>query len=307
MTNIGRHNDIDNDEIRVIRPIHRTDHSPSANSRKKKSTFRMRLFLAIGAAIAIAVFLLYDFYIAEKPLLLRDKSTLDIHEIPTIIADSIDEKTPNPGKKQQGKATGFVEISDTTVNNVSLAVFHPRNATPTLHIGTDILHDSDAVLAVQAADIRSDNGEIVGAYVLEGNLISKGKSKSGFCAIIGENITIGMADSTPYFEQAIESDGYFFRQYPLVIAGQVVENKPKGQAFRKALAEWNGATVVILSHTKLTFYDFAQSLANLGVTNAIYLVGSTSFGYAINLEGNRIEFGKEAINASADTNYIVWK
>ncbi len=267
----------------------------------------MWLFLAIGVAIAIAVFLLYDFYIADKPLLLRDDSTLDIHERLTIVADSIDDKTPNPGKKQTGKAAGFVEITDTTVNNVSLAVFHPRNATPMLHIGTDVLHDSDAVLAVQAADIRNDNDEIVGAYVLEGNLISKGKSKSGFCAIIGGNITIGVADSTPYFEQAIESDGYFFRQYPLVIAGQVVENKPRGQAFRKALAEWNGTTVVILSHTKLTFHDFAQSLADLGVTNAIYLVGSTSFGYAINSEGNRIEFGKEAINASANTNYIVWK
>ena len=162
-------------------------------------------------------------------------------------------------------------------------------------------------MAMQAADIRGDNGGIVGAYVVEGNLVSKGQAKSGFCAIIDGNITIGVADATPFLEKAIESDGYFFRQYPLVVGNQLVENKPKGRSLRKALAEWNGTTVVLLSRSRLTFHDFAQTLVDMGVANAIYLVGSEAFGFAVDSEGNRTEFGKEAPSPEASTNYIIWR
>ena len=188
-----------------------------------------------------------------------------------------------------------------------LVILTPRDATPQLHIGIDVLQAPDVVMAVQAADIRSDNGGIVGAYVVEGNLVSKGQAKSGFCAIIDGNITIGVADATPFFEKAIESNGYFFRQYPLVVGNQLVENKPKGRSLRKALAEWNGTTVVVLSHSRLTFHDFAQTLVDLGVANAIYLVGSEAFGFAVDSEGNRTEFGKEAPSPEASTNYIIWR
>ena len=200
-----------------------------------------------------------------------------------------------------------MEITDTVVGDVPLVILTPRDATPQLQIGIDVLQTPDVVMAVQAADIRSDNGGIVGAYVVEGNLVSKGQAKSGFCAIIDGNITIGVADATPFFEKAIESYGYFFRQYPLVVGNQLVENKPKGRSLRKALAEWNGTTVVLLSRSRLTFHDFAQTLVDMGVANAIYLVGSEAFGFAVDSEGNRTEFGKEAPSPEASTNYIIWR
>ena len=39
---------------------------------------------------------------------------------------------------------------------------------PQLHIGIDVLHSHDVIMAMQAADIRSDNGGIVGACVING-------------------------------------------------------------------------------------------------------------------------------------------
>lgn len=204
-------------------------------------------------------------------------------------------------------AGGYVEVCDTTVGNVPLLVITPVNATPRLHIGTDALNDSDIVLAVQAADVRGDNGDIVGAYVIEGQLKSKGQSKSGFCAIIAGMPTIGVADSTPYLEQALESEGYFFRQYPLVVANQIVENKPKGKALRKALAELNGKIVVVIGRKRQTFHEFSQTLVDLGATNAIYLVGSLAYGNARDIDGNLIEFGKVSDNAPENTNYLIWK
>lgn len=200
-----------------------------------------------------------------------------------------------------------IEFCDTTSGNAPLIIMTPVDATPKLYVGTDILDDSTAILVVQAADVRGDNGEIVGAYVKEGQLLSKGQTKSGFCAIIGGKPTVGVADSTPFLEQALESDGYFFRQYPLVVGNQIVENKPKGKALRKALAELNGRVVVIMSKEKMTFHDFSQSLVDLGVTNAIYLVGSTSYGFATDDKGNKVEFGTRVDYGFENVNYIAWK
>ena len=202
---------------------------------------------------------------------------------------------------------GFVETYDTVINKVPLTIYKPKNLTPKLYIGIDALRDSTSSFVVQAADIRRDNGQIVGAYVSEGNLLSRGQSKAGFCAIINGKLIIGVADSTPYLEQAIETGGYFFRQYPLVVGGQVVENKLKPSSLRKALAELNGEIVVIMNDKKQTLNEFSQTLVDLGVNNAIYLIGSTAPGFAINEEGKRIDFGKEYENPSVNSNYIIWQ
>ena len=276
--------DIDDNEIRII----------TSKSGNGTSTPPRWLYYAI---VCTAVAIIATVY----ALLWGSDDTADSEEL------AVTQEAAAPGDTATVVKKGYVEITDTIVGNVPLVILTPRDATPKLHIGIDVLQTPDVVMAMQAADIRSDNGGIVGAYVVDGNLVSKGQAKSGFCAIIDGNITIGVADATPFLEKAIESDGYFFRQYPLVVGNQLVENKPKGRSLRKALAEWNGTTVVVLSHSRLTFHDFAQTLVDLGVANAIYLVGSEAFGFAVDSEGNRTEFGKEAPSPEASTNYIIWR
>lgn len=276
--------DIDDNEIRII----------TSTSGNGTSTPPRWLYYAIVCAAVAIIATVYA-------LLWGSDDTADSEEL------AVTQEAAAPGDTATVVKKGYVEITDTVVGNVPLVILTPRDATPKLHIGIDVLQTPDVVMAMQAADIRSDNGGIVGAYVVDGNLVSKGQAKSGFCAIIDGNITIGVADATPFLEKAIESDGYFFRQYPLVVGNQLVENKPKGRSLRKALAEWNGATVVVMSRNRLTFHDFAQTLVDLGVANAIYLVGSEAFGFAVDSEGNRTEFGKEAPSPEASTNYIIWR
>lgn len=276
--------DIDDNEIRII----------TSTSGNGTSTPPRWLYYAIVCAAVAIIATVYA-------LLWGSDDTADSEEL------AVTQEAAAPGDTATVVKKGYVEITDTVVGNVPLVILTPRDATPKLHIGIDVLQTPDVVMAMQAADIRGDNGGIVGAYVVDGNLVSKGQAKSGFCAIIDGNITIGVADATPFLEKAIESDGYFFRQYPLVVGNQLVENKPKGRSLRKALAEWNGTTVVVLSHSRLTFHDFAQTLVDMGVANAIYLVGSESFGFAVDAEGNRTEYGKEAPSPEASTNYIIWR
>ena len=217
------------------------------------------------------------------------------------------ESMENVENKVSAYEKGYVVTFDTVINKVPLSIFIPKNAVPKLHIGTNALRDSTAVFVVQAADIRKDNGLIVGSFVLNGDLLSKGQAKAGFCAIINGKIFIGVADSTPYLEQAIETGGYFFRQYPLVVGGQIVENKLKSSSLRKALAELNGEIVVVMNDKKQTLNEFSQTLVDLGVSNAIYLIGSTAPGFAVDERGEKIWFGKEYESPPDNSNYIIWE
>ncbi len=289
--------DINDDEIRVITPDDRGDDASVFQSPKKSYIFHI-VYAIIVICVAMVAGLVYFSATGEE----GGTEELTVSTDVVLVGDSVQTSA-----EEVRTSAGYVEIRDTVINGNALAIFTPRGATPRLHVGTDVLEDEEAVLVVQAADVRQDNWNIVGAYVLEGELLSKGQSKAGFCAIINGVLTIGVADATPFLEQAIESDGYFFRQYPLVVGNQVVENKPKGRSLRKALAEWNGEMRVVMSRTALSFSDFSQTLVDLGVSNAIYLVGSSAYGFAVDKGGQRRDFGRRGENAPQNVNYIVWK
>lgn len=271
---------------------------------------RWNKWLLITDFLFIAALVVFFWWEIKRDILPEAKNHLQIVTTKSgneVLKDNNINELISSGQQGALGKKGFVETFDTTVNKEKFTVFIPRNLTPQLRVGVNTLKDTAAVFVVQAADIRGDNGGIVGAYVYKGDLVSKGQAKAGFCAIIHGKPIIGVAESTPYLEQAIESDGYFFRQYPLVMEGQPVSNRLKYSSLRKALAELNGETVVIMSHNRMTLNDFAQYLVDIGVKNAIYLVGSSTFGFALDEEGNRIEFGEETENPSRNTNYLVWK
>lgn len=288
-------NDIGDDEIRIIsRGVNgiQCPSQPDSGDSKKSPWGRVGCVAIVVAIIVAVVWLLFW------------RSSDDTTEQESLAVTT--EGASNSDEVVLHKK-GYVEILDTVVGRVPLVVLTPHDAVPSLHVGADVLQSKDVVLAMQAADIRSDNGGIVGAFVVEGNLLSRGKAKTGFCAIIDGTITIGAADATPLFEKAIESGGYFFRQFPLVVGNQVVENKPRGDSLRKALAEWRGATVVVMSRIAMSYHDFSQTLVDMGVTNAIYLVGSSSAGFAVDSHGVRSDYGEKSLSSYENVNYIVWR
>lgn len=294
---MNRH-DIDDDEIRVI--------SSKQTPKKSQSTLRPKknvsiiVFSAICVLVLLVVGLFINLEAVEEDII---PTTAEELHTPTEESHPLHHDSESVAEGRQPS----VAISDTISNGAKLTIIEPHDATPTLSVGLDALKDSTVILLFQAADVRADNGEIAGAFVERGQLISKGQPKSGFCAIIAGTPIIGVAASTPYLEEALDTEGYFFRQYPLVVAGQVVENKPKGRAHRKALAEIDGKTVVIISKNRLTFHDFSQALADIGVNNAIYLVGGESYSKIRMNSGEVVEHGKLPDPASKNINFIVWR
>ena len=196
---------------------------------------------------------------------------------------------------------------DITINDIPLRVYAPLNSTPHLEVGYEISnHREDYILFFQAADVRADNKKIVGAFVLKGKPLSWGLSKRGYCAIINGKVTVGVADNSPLFEQATEENGYFFRQYPLVDNGTLVESELKSKAIRRALCDIDSNIVVVESQTIESMHDFAQALVDLGTTNAIYLVGSSAMGWCLDVEGKENKMGLWDPRAFKNVSFIAW-
>ena len=216
------------------------------------------------------------------------------------------------GRSVDSSQAGYTEVRDTLINDIPIRIFIPHNAEMSLHIGKMDKEDKSVVYVAQAADIRADNGGIVGAFVLKGEPRAWGLSKKGFCASINGVVTVGVADNSPLFELATEQGGYFFRQYPLVSNGELIENEPKGKSIRRAICDRQGEIFMVETGTTESFHDFAQALVDLGVDQAVYLVGSSAYGWAVDEEGITHEFGEDNYYTGRrrmpkNTSYIVWR
>lgn len=288
--------EIQDDEFRVIG---QRDGTPNPGSHKG-----LRKWLPwAAAALALAVVVC---------LICFSGHGTDSAKEDEVVFDPIPEPVPAPtvvlplSRADSSITRAYTERIDTVINDVALALYIPHNAVPGLAIGTPDIHDKRIVLVTQAADIRADNGRIAGAFVVDGKPLSWSLSKRGYCGIIDGRIAIGTADSSPLFEEAVEKGGSFFRQFPLVDNGQPVDNEPRGKAIRKALCDRNGEIFVAISDAPESFHDFAQALADLQVDNAIYLVGSDSYGFWRDASGHLTQLSLKRRGGYRYENYIRW-
>ena len=282
-----RMRDINDDEIRVIG-------GDGGGGGKKCIPWWVWLVIGIAAA-GVAVWMLH-----RKPqteAMLPMPATTSVEAVADDVwLDPTDDALPSA-----------TVVCDTLVDDIHLQIYTPYNATPELHVGQLSSKDTDIVLATMAADYRRDNGKIVGAFVLAGEPLSWGLSKKGYCAIIDGRVTLGMAENSPLFEQATEQGGYFFRQYPSVVNGVAVDNKPENASFRRALCNLDGKLCVIGCTDRVLMNDFSRALAHLGVRDAIMLVGGTADGWYRDADGKLSPIATSTAKNAKYINYIVFR
>ena len=279
--------DIQDTEIRVIG-------ESSSSPKRKWGWMILAAVLVIGVIASIIAF-----------------SCARSQEEEGIFERSVHQALPHPLRGWIQSLDSITDVcvitKDTTVNDIPMRLYVPLNMTPRLEVGYKCIDDTTHnMLLFQAADVRADNKKIVGAFVLRGKPLSWGLSKKGYCGIIGDQVTIGVADNSPLFEQATEVGGYFFRQYPLVSNGVLVENELKSQSTRRGLCELEGKVVVVETYTPESLHDFSQALVDLGTTNAIYLVGSSAIGWHRNIDGVGIASGQWEPRVYKNVSFIVW-
>ena len=289
--------DIRDDQIRII------------GEEENKSTLPRKLWFIVASVFVVLLVVGVIFFVVS-----REEEQTKLPE--PALFEPVREAEPTPhkllGHQPDSLAVGYTEIRDTLINDIPIKIFIPHNAEMSLHIGRMDKSDKSIIYAAQAADVRADNGGIVGAFVLRGEPKAWGLSKKGYCASINGKVTIGVAENTSLFEEATMNGGYFFRQYPLVKDGQVIDNEPKGKAIRRAICDRQGEIFMVETGSIESFHDFAQALADLGVDQAVYLVGSLAYGWAVDEAGAIYEFGEDNYHTGRrrmpkNTSYIVWR
>ena len=264
---------------------------------KSKKTFFKYGFL-LGICTLLLLLLIAIFWIS------RDKDETEYYFESENPSTSVVVETD-----KEGTSHSYIERMEETINDVPLYIYISHNAKLSLALSGDVLlADSSVIGIMQAADIRSDNQNIVGDFVLKGKQLSRGIAKKGFCAIVGDNISIGVNEETNLLQKSIDASGYFFRQYPLVSQGEIVENTLKNKSIRKAIGIRSNKVVIVESRSNESFHDFSQALIDIGVTDAISLVGSAkSHAWYINEHGMKNESGEIPDPELKNVSYIVWQ
>jgi hypothetical protein len=285
-------NEIRDDEFRIIGPEPRQQ-TPVRDGRRRGRMFVFIVVSVVVAAVAVAIFGAVD------------RSVKDVEDPNDGLFENIKVEA-KPFASSSNEA--YTELRDTLVGGMSLRLYIPHNATAELCLGIPE-KDEDVIFAAQAADIRRDNRKILGAFVLKGQPLAWGLSKKGFCAVIGGAITVGYSENSPLFDEAIAKGGYFFRQFALVDNGHAVTNEMTNSTQRRALCTRAGQCLVVISQDDETMNDFAQALVDLGVDNAIYLVGGhSSLGWYVNADGQKNSFATDVRRAIyKNESYILWR
>lgn len=308
--------DIGDNEIRIIGSRKReTVEGPkesdtmvpgvSPSSRKSGGLWRYITIVATLLLLGVCLLLVLRGGNAAQPSspsALDSLNTQDTSQLESVF--TVEEEVPTP------VSPATLSVTDTMVNDIPMRRFTLQSAKASLQMAVNPpTGNPDLLLAAQAADVRSDNNLPAGTFVLNGELISKSHSKYGFCAIIGHEITLGRQTETPFLERAIEQGGSFFRQYSLVSDGQMMSIPPKGKAQRRSLCLLEGAICVIESLERESYHDFSQALVDMGVTEAISLVGGSAILLYRNADGEEVlegSYNNSNPKHSNCANYIVF-
>ena len=274
------------DEIQVL------GSQKSFNERRVKKSYAIIVFIIIAVILTLAF--LYFCFLQKNN---HDNSNIEqtqenITELQTL-------KTENTNSS--------INISNDSINDVPLLILSLHNLKPELQIGLPDTTDQSTVLALPAADVRKDNQEIVGDFILQGNEISRGKRKVGYCSIIEGKLEIGISTDNNIKDICMDKQGSLFRQYILVFEGNIQKNILKGKSYRRALIVQNNQTYIIISKKRESLYDFSEAISDLGFQDAIYLVGGDSFGFYRNNNGELNLIGKPENEQYPKRNYIVFK
>lgn len=303
--------DMSDDEIRILGTTPDDEKEPPPPDKRRK--IYAGCFSALIGIIFISIMVFYCLNEMKK-----ENKSADLEYIQVSSSENLEKdlEARNMRTSQQTQQIslqndGFAYIvpTDTVVGHVAMQVLRPVGGRIELRTGPLPLDDPSVIMACQAADYRADNGQIVGSFVCRGELLARGHSKLGFCAIIGNEVTMGMSRETPLFERAVEQGGSFFRHYALVHDGALGERTPLGTSIRRALCYDGKSLFVVGSKERITYQALSEALIQMGVREAIALVGTREIPLYVDQQEHRFTGSladRITLHPDAKASYLVW-
>lgn len=225
-----------------------------------------------------------------------------------------DENAGTTAMKSQNDSIAYTKITEAEQDGHRIKIYGVYSGIPGLYVcdSTEIdTNNKNIVFAARAADFGADEGRsIIADFVFKGEVRATGsRKKEGFCAIIDSNIILGAGRETEFLNRAKVDSGFFFRHIPLVINKTPIPSDITKKELRRALCSYKDEIVYIEGFDKMTITDFANLLADFGVTTAIYMVGSEGGkGFCRDREGQLHEWGDWTKKDNyKNVTYLIWK
>ncbi len=269
------------------------------NDNKKWYDKHRKLFLWLCTVLLVGIISIVGTLLFLKP---SPQAGIPVDYAP--LADTLSIETL---KDSVNVGPSYTVVDDTTINDIPLRIYTPSGGRMELAVCHHPEKNENVILAAHAADLRGDDGTPAGAFVYNGELLAKGHSKYGFCAIIDGTVSIGRQIETPLFERAIEQNGSFFRQYSIVSNGKLMPIPPKGKSLRRALCLKGNVFMIVESLTSESYHDFSQALEDFNVSEALSLVGGNLSIVWRDASGVLQQNGEVFGESFPLENYVVWK
>lgn len=275
-------NPFEDDSIEVLKPL-------ASGKRQKERRFKWKIAIPLAMAVAVAVVVvLFTTQDGKKNVPLEN---------PVQISSAI------PCLRDSTLAVPHA-FSD-SIDDVVFTVINLDGFQAKVSFEQPDSLDGHVVFAAPAADYRADNGRIVGEFIHDGKSLSQGVRKPGYCCVSPDGrVSIGMGDGDESKQTAKTQGGTFFRQYALVMDGEIQPNILRGKAHRRALGFLDGKVMAVVSANRESMFDFSQALADYGFSHAIYLPGGDSY-IQMNTDRGRVS-SKKWSPSSTFANYIIF-
>lgn len=171
------------------------------------------------------------------------------------------------------KVTTEVFSTQDTIGTVPVNIYTLKGLKASIQTTMPDSLDASVYFYTRCADYGK-RGEVLGSMVIDGKRISKDNSRLGYCAMVGNNVVIGIAKNDKIREFCEDNKGSYFRQFILVSNSEIPKTfHLHGVEMRRALARIDNQLYFVESQKKETMWDFADALRKYGFIDAIYITG----------------------------------
>ena len=190
-------------------------------------------------------------------------------------ADTVIEALEQPVKGQPG-IHAFAE----DIANVKLKIYRLDNLKAHFADTVPDYADSTIYLVTRSSDYKiiGNKKEIIGDYIVDGEVAAKSNWRAGFMAIVDGNVQIGIDRSSKIANYVKKHNGSMFRQLALVSANISCDNQfiLRGKVTRCAYArDRQGKLYFIETVEPETLSGFADALIEYGFIDAVYITGGS--------------------------------
>ena len=190
-------------------------------------------------------------------------------------ADTVIEALAQPVKGKPG-IHAFTE----DIANVKLKIYRLDNLKAHFADTVPDYADSTIYLVTRSSDYKiiGDKKEIIGDYIVDGEVVAKSNWRAGFMAIVDGNAQIGIDRSSKIANYVKKHNGSMFRQLALVSANISCDNQfiLRGKVTRCAYGrDRQGKLYFIETVEPETLSGFADALIEYGFIDAVYITGGS--------------------------------